>query len=119
MSKASAERVSPLNLFGEMVPVSGHSRGSSRFQGCHGYVLSAYCIWPPSPLTFKAPAPKLIISDECNVLMHVNFTRVNKMEAMNGGSSVNVKVESRSTFASARGLSCIASVLLTHVKLML
>ena len=52
------------------------------------------------------------------MLMHVNFTRVNKMEAMNGGSSVNVKVESRSTFASARGLSCVTSVLLTHMKFM-
>ena len=37
-------------------------------------------------LTFKAPAPKLIISDEFNVLMHVNFTCINKMEAMYGGS---------------------------------
>ena len=35
-------------------------------------------------LTFKAPAPKLII----NVLMHVNFTCINKMEAMYGGSCV-------------------------------
>ena len=70
-------------------------------------------------LTFKAPAPKLIISDEFNVLMHVNFSRVNKMEAMNGGSCVNVRVEPRSTFAFARGLSCITYVLLTHVKLML
>ena len=101
------------------MPVSGHSRCGSRFQGCHGYVLSVYCIWPPSPLTFKAPAPKLIISDEFNVLMHVNFSRVNKMEAMNGGSCVNVRVEPRSTFAFARGLSCVTSVLLTHVKLML
>ena len=43
---------------------------------------------PPPPhhtLTFKGPAPKLIISDEFNVLMHISFTRVNKMEAMNGG----------------------------------
>ena len=71
------------------------------------------------PLTFKAPAPKLIISDEFNVLMHVNFTHVNKMEAMNGGSCVKVQVEPRSTFAFVRGLSCVTSVLLMHVKLML
>ena len=71
------------------------------------------------PLTFKLPAPKLIISDEFNVLTHVNFSRVNKMEAMNGGSCVNVRVEPRSTFAFARGLSCVTFILLTHVKLML
>ena len=53
------------------------------------------------------------------MLMHVNFTCVNKIEAMNGGSCVNVQVEPRSTVAFARGLSCITSVLLTHVKLML
>ena len=38
---------------------------------------------------------------------------------VNRGSCVNVKVEPRSTFAFARGLSCVTSVLLTHVKLML
>ena len=70
-------------------------------------------------LTFKAPAPKLIISNEFNVLMLVNFTCINKVEAMYRGSCVNVKVEPRSTFAFARGLSCVTSVLLTHVKLML
>ena len=50
------------------------SWGGSRFQSCHGYLFSAYCIWPP--LTFKAPAPKLIISDEFN--SHLEIMLKNK-----------------------------------------
>jgi len=46
------------------VSVSGCLRGGGgpHFQGCHGYLLSAVSIW--HPLTSKAPAPKLIISDK-------------------------------------------------------
>ena len=48
--KYSLRLVSPLNLFSVTVPVSGHSWGGSRFQGCHGYLLSANFIWPPTTL---------------------------------------------------------------------
>ena len=47
---------------------------------------------------------------------HVNFTRVNEIEAMYGRSRVNVKVERSSTFTFTRGLSNTASILLTRVK---
>ena len=46
---------------------------------------------------------------------YVNFTRVNKIEAMYGRSHVNVKVETRSTF-TPRGLSHVASVSFTRVN---
>ena len=48
---------------------------------------------------------------------HVNFTRLNYIETMSGRSSVNVKVEPRSTFTFARGLSYIASISFTRVNL--
>ena len=47
----------------------------------------------------------------------VNFTRVNKIEAMYGTSRVNVKVESRSSLTFMRDLLLgIASILFKHVK---
>ena len=49
-------------FFSVTVPVGDRFRGGSRFQGCHGYLLSARCVWPPSNL--QAPANKLITSDE-------------------------------------------------------
>ena len=51
------------------------------------------------------------------VSTHVNFTRVHKIEAMYRWSRVNVKVEPRSFFTFARGLSYIArSILFKRVK---
>ena len=50
------------------------------------------------------------------MLTHVNFTRVNEIEAMYGRSRVNVKVERGSTFTFTRGLSNTASILFTRVK---
>ena len=47
---------------------------------------------------------------------HVNFTRVNKIEAMYGRSRVNVKVEPRQTFTLSLAFSYIASILFTQVK---
>ena len=47
---------------------------------------------------------------------NVNFTRVNKIEAMYGRSRVSVKVERGLTFTFTRGLSNIASISFTHVK---
>ena len=47
---------------------------------------------------------------------HVNFTHVNKIEAMYGRSSVSVKVERGLTFTFTRGLSYIASISFMHVK---
>ena len=47
---------------------------------------------------------------------NVNFTRVNKIEAMYGRSSVSVKVERGLTFTFTRGLSYIASISFMHVK---
>ena len=38
---------------------------------------------------------------------HVNFTRVNEIEAMYGRSRVNVKVEPRQTFTLTRALSIL------------
>ena len=52
------------------------------------------------------------------VSTHVNFTRVNKIEAMYGRSRVNVKVEPRSTFTLSRGVSYIAYISFTHVIFM-
>ena len=52
------------------------------------------------------------------VSTHVNFTRVHKIEAMYRRSRVNVKVEPRSFFTFARGLSYIArSILFKRVKI--
>ena len=48
---------------------------------------------------------------------HVDFTRANKIEAMYERPQVNVKVERGSTFAFTFGLSFIASILFTRVKL--
>lgn len=51
-----------------------------------------------------------------DVSTYVNFARVHKMEAMYRGSRVDVKVEPRSFFTFARGLSYIArSVLFKRV----
>ena len=47
---------------------------------------------------------------------NVNFTHVNKIEAMYGRSSVSVKVERGLTFTFTRGLSYIASISFIHVK---
>ena len=47
---------------------------------------------------------------------NVNFTHVNKIEAMYGRSSVSVKVERGLTFTFTRGLSYIASISFMHVK---
>ena len=47
---------------------------------------------------------------------HVNFTGVNKIEAMYGRSRVSVKVERGLTFTFTRGLSYIASISFMHVK---
>ena len=47
---------------------------------------------------------------------HVNFTRVNKIEAMYGRSRVRVKVERGLTFTFTRGLSYIASISFMHVN---
>ena len=47
---------------------------------------------------------------------NVNFTGVNKIEAMYGRSSVSVKVERGLTFTFTRGLSYIASISFIHVK---
>ena len=43
-----------------------------------------------------------------SVRTHVNFTRVNKIEAMCERPRVNVKVEPRSTFTFTRGLAHIS-----------
>ena len=48
---------------------------------------------------------------------HVNFTRVNKIEAMYGRSRVSMKVERGLTFTFTRGLSYIASISFMHVRL--
>ena len=48
---------------------------------------------------------------------HVNFTRVNKVKAMYGRSRVSVKVKRGSSFIFTRGLSYIASISFTLVKL--
>ena len=48
-----------------------------------------------------------------SVRRHVNSTRVNKIEAMNGRSRVNVKVEPRSTFTFTRDLSYITFISFT------
>ena len=48
--------------------------------------------------------------------MNVNFTGVNKIEAMYGRSRVSVKVERGLTFTFTRGLSYIASISFIHVK---
>ena len=50
------------------------------------------------------------------VSTHVNFTRVNKIEAMYRTSRVNVKVGPRSTCVHARPFIYIASILFTRVK---
>ena len=47
---------------------------------------------------------------------HVNFSRVNKIEAMCERSRVNVKVERGLTFTFTRDLPHIASVLFTRVR---
>ena len=47
--------------------------------------------------------------------IHVNFMRVNKIEAMYGNSRVNVKVDLRSTFTFTRSVSYIASILFKRV----
>ena len=47
---------------------------------------------------------------------YVNFTRVNKIEAMYGRSHVNVNVETPSTFTFTRDLSHVASVSFTRVN---
>ena len=52
-----------------------------------------------------------------SVRRHVKLTRVNKIEAMYERPRVNVKVERGSTFAFTFGLSYIASILFTRVKL--
>ena len=43
-------------------------------------------------------------------------THVHEMDAMNGRSPANVKVELRSTFTFTRNLSCLASISFTHVN---
>ena len=50
------------------------------------------------------------------VSTHVNFTRVNKIEAMYRRSRVNIKVGPRSTCVYARPYIYIASILFTRVK---
>ena len=47
---------------------------------------------------------------------HVNFTRVNKIEAMYRRSRVNVKIGPRSACVYARPFIYIASILFTRVK---
>ena len=47
---------------------------------------------------------------------NVNFTRVNKIEAMYGRSRVSEKVEGGLTFTFTRGVSYIASISFMHVK---
>ena len=47
---------------------------------------------------------------------HVNFTHVNKVEAIYGRSRVSVKVDRGSTFTFTRGLSYIASISFMRVK---
>ena len=47
---------------------------------------------------------------------HVNFTRVNKVEAMYGRSRVRVNVERGLTFTFTSGLSYIASISFMNVK---
>ena len=47
---------------------------------------------------------------------NVNFTRVNKIEAMYGRSRVSVKVEGGLTSTFTRGVSYIASTSFMHVK---
>ena len=49
-----------------------------------------------------------------NVRTHVNFTRVNEIEAMYKSSRIKVKVEQSLTFI--RHLPYIASILFTRVK---
>ena len=46
----------------------------------------------------------------------VNFTHVNKIEAMYERPRVNVRVERGSTFTFMRGLSYIASIFFKRVK---
>ena len=48
---------------------------------------------------------------------HVNFTRVNKIEAMYGRSRVSMKVERGLTFIFTRGLSYIVSISFMHLKI--
>ena len=55
------------------VPVSGCSSGVvPACRGCHGYLHSAHCIWQ-LPLTFKALAPMLIVSNEFNSHNHFSW----------------------------------------------
>ena len=70
---------------------------------------------PPPP-----PAPCRHDIDRCIILglshTHVNFTRVNKIEAMYGRSRVSVKVERGSTFTFTCGLLYIAPISFMHVN---
>ena len=56
------------------------------------------------------------LSHNFYVRTHLNFTRVNKIEAMYKRSRVNVKFEPRSTFMITRDRPYIASILFTRVK---
>ena len=56
------------------------------------------------------PLGRFPSSLDFSVRTHVNFTRVNEIEAMYERSRVNVKVEARSTFTLTSDLSCIASI---------
>ena len=47
----------------------------------------------------------------------MNFTRVNKIEAMYGRSRVSMKVERGLTFTFTRGLSYIVSISFMHLKI--
>ena len=56
------------------------------------------------------------LSRNFQVRTQVNFTRVNKIEAMYRTSRVNLKVEPRSSLTFTCDLLYIASILFTHVK---
>jgi len=52
-----------------------------------------------------------------NITANHAITYTNRIEEMYGGSRRNVKVEPSSTFTFSHGLSYIASIVLTHVKI--
>ena len=85
-----------------------------------GYCLGALFFNLSCRSNFNLPFYCLKVDFHCPVILyvrtHVNFTRVNTIETMNGRLRVNVKVEPSSTFMFARGLSYMASFSFTRVN---
>ena len=61
-------------------------------------------------VNFTSRTGGLPLSSDFNVRTHVNFTCVNKIEAMCGRPSIKVKVERSLTFTCMRDLSYIVSI---------